>query len=93
MEFQSVGENRLASECLKLLMTSVWERRGHVVDRQSTGCCLGLSVRPFHAMMCNVMRSRDEMMDTREVMSWSRLACCWYDLIFFAVTPVPRSKC
>lgn len=52
---------------------------------------VGPSVRPFHAMTCNVMRSRDEMMDTTEVMSSSRLTWCRYDLIL--MTPLPKSRC
>lgn len=82
LQLQACGENRLVSVCLKLLVTtSVWECRGHVVDRQSAGCFVRLSVCPLHAMTCNIMRSRDEMMDTREVMSSSRLTWCRYDLI------------
>lgn len=84
MSFEACGENRLVSMCLKLpVTTSVWECWGHVVDRQSAGWCDGLLVRPVHAMTCNIMRSSDEMMDTREMMSSYRLTWCQYDLGFF----------
>lgn len=84
--FKPVVKNRLASVCLKTGVTSsVWECRGHVVDRQTAGFSDGLSVCPFQAMMCNIMSCRDELMAPRDVISSSRLAWCQYDLIFFFI--------